>query len=97
MGSPHPQAAGRKAGAVPVMTVDLAALFAELADSRLAQEAEALTTGEIVDKTGRSLGTVKRMIGKAQAMGLCESTRKPQRGIDGVVRNVQAYTFKGVE
>ena len=57
MGSPSAQATGCKAGSVPVMTVDLAALFAELADSQT-QTVEGYTTEEIAERIGKCQAVV---------------------------------------
>lgn len=96
MGSPHPQAAGRKAGAVPVMTVDLAALFAELADSQT-QHVEGYSVEEISERVGKSPGVVRKLIRSAIDNGSCEVVMRPMRSITGVVYQRPAYRFKGVE
>ena len=96
MGSPSAQATGRKAGAVPVMTVDLAALFAELAESQT-QEVEGYTTEEIAERIGKSQAVVRKLIRSAIENGSCEAVRRPMKDITGVVCARPAYRFKGVQ
>lgn len=79
------------------MTVDLAALFAELADSSGSSPAGALTMAEIMAHTQKSRPLAQRLVLKAQEVGLCEATRTRRRGIDGIDRMVQAYIFKTQE
>lgn len=95
MGSPHSQATGRQASSVPVMTVDLAALFAELAESQT-QHVEGYSVEEIAAKVQKNPATIRRLIRQALDNGSCEVVPRRIKTITGCWTTKAAYRFKGV-
>lgn len=75
------------------LTVDLGALYAELVHV-VPDDGGALTMSEIMDRTGKSVTLAKRLVGKAQELGLCKPTRVKRRDLTGVMRSVPAYIFE---
>jgi len=93
MAKTHPGRAGDKAKGGAALTVDLQALFAELAQR--SEESGALRAEEVAEILGISTPAAREKIKAAIAAGKARPTKKPFAYMDGRNGLVPAYVFEG--
>lgn len=97
MHTSHSQSGSSKAGTAAVLAFDFDALLADLAANKSPDSgpANTYTTAELIERTGKSLGSVRKLVLAAQQAGKCKPTLKRVPSIDGRERRVPAYEFEG--
>ena len=92
MGTTRHAGAGRKADSGQALTVDLQALFAELAQR--SEESGALRAEEVAEILGVRTEVARDKIKAAIRAGKARPTKKPYQYMDGRSGLVSAYIFE---